>query len=71
VLNGHEDGASVLESQRIGAVGLIDSSDVVLYFLDSVGVALIAGAAYGLFATSIETFAAGMERLAGAVSKLR
>ena len=61
-------------------LSLIDSSDVVLYFLDSVGVARIAGVAYGLspcfrlsIATSIETLAAGMERerMAGAVSKLR
>jgi aspartate aminotransferase len=52
-------------------------NDVVLYFLESVGVALVAGAAYGLspyfrlsIATSIQTLTEGVERMAVAVSKL-
>jgi aspartate aminotransferase len=58
--------------------GLESDGDVVLYFLESAGVALVAGAAYGLspyfrlsIATSIGTLAAGMERMACAVSNLR
>jgi aspartate aminotransferase len=52
-------------------------NDVVLYFLDSAGVALVAGAAYGLspyfrlsIATSIEALTEGVARMARAVAQL-
>jgi aspartate aminotransferase len=52
--------------------------DVVLYFLESAGVALVAGTAYGLspyfrlsIATDIATLTDGVERIARAVSQLR
>ncbi len=52
--------------------------DVVMYFLESTGVALVAGAAYGLspymrmsIATSVETIEEGCRRMAGAVAALR
>jgi aspartate aminotransferase len=80
------DGAFYLFVNCAGLIGkttpegrhLETDGDVVLYFLDSVGVALVAGAAYGLspyfrlsIATSIETLTEGMQRLARAVSNLR
>jgi aspartate aminotransferase len=80
------DGAFYLFVNCAGLIGkttpegkaLESDGDVVLYFLESAGVALVAGAAYGLspyfrlsIATSIGTLAAGMERIAGAVSNLR
>jgi aspartate aminotransferase len=80
------DGAFYLYVNCAGLIGkttpehrrLDTDDDVVLYFLDSVGVAVVAGAAYGLSpyfrlstATSIETLTEGMERMAAAVSKLR
>ena len=80
------DGAFYLFVNCAGLIGkttpegkrLETDGDVVLYFLESVGVALVAGAAYGLspyfrlsIATSIGTLAAGMERMASAVSTLR
>jgi aspartate aminotransferase len=80
------DGAFYLFVNCAGLIGkttpegrrLETDGDVVLYFLESVGVALVAGAAYGLspyfrlsIATSIGTLAAGMERMASAVSSLR
>ena len=52
--------------------------DVVLYFLDNAGVALVAGTAYGLspyfrlsIATDVATLTDGVARLARAVSELR
>ena len=52
--------------------------DVVMYFLESTGVALVAGTAYGLspymrmsIATSVETIEEGCRRMAGAVAALR
>jgi aspartate aminotransferase len=80
------DGAFYLFVNCAGLIGrttpegkrLESDGDVVLYFLDSVGVALVAGAAYGLspyfrlsIATSIETLTEGMHCLARAVSNLR
>lgn len=80
------DGAFYLFVNCAGLIGkttpegkpLETDGDVVLYFLESVGVALVAGAAYGLspyfrlsIATAIETLTEGMERMAHAVSKLR
>jgi aspartate aminotransferase len=80
------DGAFYLYVNCAGLIGkttpegnrLETDGDVVLYFLDSAGVALVAGAAYGLspyfrlsIATSIETLNQGMERIAHVVSKLR
>jgi aspartate aminotransferase len=57
---------------------LEDDSDVVLYLLDSQGVALMAGTAYGLspylrisIATSMETLREGCARIATAVSELK
>jgi aspartate aminotransferase len=56
---------------------LKDDSDVVLYLLESEGVAVVAGAAYGLspyfrlsIATSIETLEEGARRIARAVAAL-
>jgi aspartate aminotransferase len=80
------DGAFYLFVNCAGLIGkttpdgkhIENDDDVVLYFLDSVGVALVAGAAYGLspyfrlsIATSIETLTEGIERMARAVSNLR
>jgi aspartate aminotransferase len=80
------DGAFYLFVNCAGLIGrttpegkrLESDGDVVLYFLESVGVALVAGAAYGLspyfrlsIATSIETLTEGMQCLARAVSNLR
>jgi aspartate aminotransferase len=60
-----------------GAV-LEDDSDVVMYLLDSVGVAVVAGTAYGLspyfrlsIATSIDILEEGCQRIARAVAELR
>jgi aspartate aminotransferase len=80
------DGAFYLYVNCAGLIGkttpdgqcLETDGDVVLYFLDSVGVAMVAGTAYGLspyfrlsIATSIETLNEGVARLARAVSDLR
>jgi aspartate aminotransferase len=80
------DGAFYLFVNCAGLIGKMTpegkrlevDNDVVLYFLDSVGVALVAGTAYGLspyfrlsIATSIETLTEGVERMARAVSRLR
>jgi aspartate aminotransferase len=80
------DGAFYLFVNCAGLIGkttpegkrIENDNDVVLYFLDSAGVALVAGAAYGLspyfrlsIATSIETLTEGVERMARAVSNLR
>jgi aspartate aminotransferase len=61
-----------------GGKRLNDDGDVVLYFLESAGVALVPGTAYGLspyfrlsIATDIATLTDGVERLARAVSDLR
>ena len=80
------DGAFYL---YVGCAGLIGKrtsdgkvlerdSDVVMYLLDSVGVAVVAGTAYGLspyfrlsIATSIEILEEGCKRIAGAVAELR
>ena len=80
------DGAFYL---YVGCAGLIGKrtsdgkvlerdSDVVMYLLDSVGVAVVAGTAYGLspyfrlsIATAIEILEEGCERIAGAVAELR
>jgi aspartate aminotransferase len=80
------DGAFYL---YVGCAGLIGKrtsdgkvlerdSDVVMYLLDSVGVAVVAGTAYGLspyfrlsIATSIEILAEGCKRIASAVAELR
>ena len=79
------DGAFYLYVNCAGLIGkktprgqrLNVDGDVVLYFLESAGVALVAGAAYGLspyfrlsIATSLETLTDGIERMASAVSKL-
>lgn len=57
---------------------LENDSDIVLYFLETVGVALIAGSAYGTpnyfrasIATSIEIIEEGCDKLAHAVSELK
>jgi aspartate aminotransferase len=57
---------------------LADDGMITLYLLESVGVAVVAGAAYGLSpyvristATSIETLQDGLTRIADAVSRLR
>jgi aspartate aminotransferase len=80
------DGAFYLYVNCAGLIGkktpdgkrLEVDGDVVLYFLESAGVALVAGAAYGLspyfrlsIATSLETLIDGIERMASAVSNLR
>jgi aspartate aminotransferase len=79
------DGAFYLFVNCAGLIGkttpegkrLAVDNDIVLYFLESAGVALVAGAAYGLspyfrlsIATSIEALTEGVERLADAVAKL-
>lgn len=80
------DGAFYLYVNCAGLIGrtgpdgrvISNDGDVVLYLLDSVGVACVAGAAYGLspyfrlsIATSIETLDEGCRRIARAVSELR
>lgn len=66
-------GKTTPDGKRLDADG-----DVVLYFLESAGVALVAGTAYGLspyfrlsIATDIETLTDGVARIARAVSDLR
>lgn len=66
-------GKTTPDGKRLEADG-----DVVLYFLESAGVALVAGTAYGLspyfrlsIATDIETLTDGVARIARAVSDLR
>jgi len=66
-------GKTTPDGKRLDADG-----DVVLYFLESAGVALVAGTAYGLspyfrlsIATDIATLTDGVERIARAVSELR
>ena len=56
---------------------MVTDSDVVMHLLDTVGVALVAGTAYGLspyfrlsIATSIETLEEGCKRIAQAVAEL-
>jgi aspartate aminotransferase len=66
-------GKTTPDGKRLDADG-----DVVLYFLESAGVALVAGTAYGLspyfrlsIATDIKTLTGGVARIARAVSDLR
>jgi aspartate aminotransferase len=66
-------GKTTPDGRRLDADG-----DVVLYFLERAGVALVAGTAYGLspyfrlsIATDIATLTDGVERIARAVSELR
>jgi len=80
------DGAFYLYVNCAGLIGkttpegkrLAEDGDVVMYLLESVGVALVAGTAYGLspyfrlsIATSIETLDEGCTRIARAVAALR
>ena len=80
------DGAFYLYVNCAGLIGrttpsgqrLDSDSDVVLYLLDSAGVALVPGSAYGLspffrmsIATSIATLEDGLDRLAAAVDHRR
>jgi aspartate aminotransferase len=80
------DGAFYLYVNCAGLIGkttpdgkrLAEDGDVVMYLLDSVGVAVVAGTAYGLspyfrlsIATSIETLDEGCVRIARAVAALR
>jgi aspartate aminotransferase len=80
------DGAFYLYVNCAGLIGkttpegrtLAADGDVVLYLLDSVGVALVAGTAYGLspyfrlsIATSVDTLDEGCKRIAQAVAALR
>lgn len=79
------DGAFYLYIGCAGLIGkrtpegkvLAQDSDVVMYLLDSVGVAVVAGTAYGLspyfrlsIATSIEILEEGCKRIARAVAEL-
>lgn len=79
------DGAFYLYVNCAGLIGkstadgrtLASDSDVVMYLLESVGVAVVAGAAYGLspyfrlsIATSIENLDEGCRRIARAVAEL-
>lgn len=80
------DGAFYLFVNCAGLIGkttedgkrIETDNDVVLYFLDTAGVALVAGAAYGLspyfrlsIATSLESLTEGVERIARATATLR
>jgi aspartate aminotransferase len=80
------DGAFYLYIHCAGLIGkttpegkrLAEDGDVVMYLLESVGVAVVAGTAYGLspyfrlsIATSIETLDEGCTRIARAVAALR
>ncbi|WP_284260244.1 aspartate transaminase [Bradyrhizobium iriomotense] len=80
------DGAFYLFVNCAGLIGrttedgkrLENDNDVVLYFLETAGVAMVAGAAYGLspyfrlsIATSLETLREGLERMARATAKLK
>jgi aspartate aminotransferase len=60
-----------------GGKQLDTDEDVVMYLLESAGVAVVAGSAYGLspyfrisIATSIETLMEGMDRMARVVADL-
>jgi aspartate aminotransferase len=79
------DGAFYLYIGCAGLIGkrtpegkvLAQDGDVVMYLLDSVGVAVVAGTAYGLspyfrlsIATSIEILEEGCQRIARAVAEL-
>jgi aspartate aminotransferase len=79
------DGAFYLYVNCAGLIGkrtpdgatLADDGDVVMYLLEAAGVAVVAGAAYGLspyfrlsIATSIENLMAGCDRIADAVATL-
>jgi aspartate aminotransferase len=79
------DGAFYLYIGCAGLIGkrtpagkvLAQDGDVVMYLLDSVGVAVVAGTAYGLspyfrlsIATSIEVLEEGCKRIASAVAEL-
>jgi aspartate aminotransferase len=80
------DGAFYLYVNCAGLIGkttpegkrLAEDGDVVMYLLESVGVGLVAGTAYGLspyfrlsIATSIEVLDEGCSRIARAVAELR
>jgi aspartate aminotransferase len=80
------DGAFYLYVNCSGLIGkttpegkrLAEDGDVVMYLLESVGVAVVAGTAYGLspyfrlsIATSLETLEEGRARIARAVAALR
>jgi len=80
------DGAFYLYVNCAGLIGrttpegtvLADDGMVTLYLLDSVGVAVVAGAAYGLSpyfristATSLDTLQEGLNRIAKAIGQLR
>ena len=80
------DGAFYLYDNCAGLIGkttpegkrLAEDGDVVMYLLESVGVALVAGTAYGLspyfrlsIATSIDVLDEGCTRIARAVAELR
>lgn len=80
------DGAFYLFVNCAGLIGkttedgkrIETDNDVVLYFLDTAGVALVAGAAYGLspyfrlsIATSLESLTEGVKRIARATATLR
>jgi aspartate aminotransferase len=80
------DGAFYLYVNCAGLIGLTTpggtrlatDGDVVMYFLESAGVALVQGSAYGLspffrmsIATSIENLDEGTDRIARAVDELR
>lgn len=80
------DGAFYLFVNCAGLIGkttedgkrIETDNDVVLYFLDTAGVALVAGAAYGLspyfrlsIATSLEALTEGVERISRATAKLQ
>ena len=82
---GLPDGAFYLFVNCGGLIGTHDAGrqraredgDVVMYLLESVGVAVVAGAAYGLspyfrlsIATSLETLEEGVARIARAVAEL-
>ncbi len=71
------DCAGLLGRTTPDGVRLETDQDVVLYFLDRAGVALVAGAAYGLspyfrlsIATALDTLAEGCRRMADAVAAL-
>jgi aspartate aminotransferase len=79
------DGAFYLFVNCAGLIGkttedgkrIETDNDVVLYFLDTAGVALVAGAAYGLspyfrlsIATSLQALTEGVERMSRATAKL-
>lgn len=70
--------SGLLGRQTLQGKVLENDIDVVMYFLESSGVALVAGTAYGLspymrmsIATSVETIEEGCRRMATAVAALR